>query len=75
MMNSKSILGDSMPRGGRRLLWNVLMVPAAGAAAFVSMWSIWPRIGWWSIVIIAVFVALVLIVHFMRKGNRRTTTV
>jgi Mn2+/Fe2+ NRAMP family transporter len=75
MMNSKNVLGDSMPRGGRRVLWNVLMVPAAGAAAFVSMWSIWPRIGWWSIVIIAAFVGLVLIVHFMRKGRKQTTTV
>jgi len=75
MMNSKKVLGDSMPRGSRRVLWNVLMIPAAGAAAFVSMWSIWPRIGWWSIVIIAAFVGLVLIVHFMRKGNKQTTTV
>lgn len=25
MMNSKSVLGDELPRGGRRLLWNSLM--------------------------------------------------
>ena len=38
LMNSKPILGDSMPTGGRRFLWNTLMVTATGIATFGSVW-------------------------------------
>jgi Mn2+/Fe2+ NRAMP family transporter len=69
MMNSKGLLGDSMPTGARRVLWNVLMVFATAAATFVSLWSLWPRIGYWSLVLIGAFVGLSLIVHVIR-GNR-----
>jgi Mn2+/Fe2+ NRAMP family transporter len=34
LMNSKSLLGSEMPRGGKRLLWNVL---AIGAATIVTI--------------------------------------
>ncbi|MCA8996687.1 MAG: divalent metal cation transporter [Planctomycetaceae bacterium] len=40
MMNSKSLMGSYMPVGGKRLLWNVLMILAAGLATFGSYWSI-----------------------------------
>ncbi len=73
LMNNKSVLGDSMPRGGSRIAWNVLMVLATATASFVSMWSVWPRIGWWSIAIIAAFVGLILVVHFARKAKRVAT--
>jgi Mn2+/Fe2+ NRAMP family transporter len=73
LMNKKSVLGDSMPRGGSRFLCNILMVLATAIASSISMWSLWPRIGWWSIVIIAAFVGLILIVHFKRKAERRIT--
>lgn len=40
MMNSKSILGDELPRGGKRLLWNTLMglslVITGSAAAYTA---------------------------------------
>lgn len=75
LMNNKNILGDSMPRGGKRVIWNVLMVLATAAASFVSMWSLWPRIGSWSIVIIAVFVGLILVVHFARKKKTERRTI
>jgi len=67
LMNQRSLLGDSVPRGGRRIIWNVLMALATAAATFISMWSLWTRMGAWSIAIIAAFVALVLVVHFVRK--------
>ncbi len=72
MMNNRGILGDSLPRGGSRILWNVLMVLATTMASCISMWSMWPRLGWWSIVIIAAFIGLILIVHFIRKTKRQT---
>jgi hypothetical protein len=71
LINQKAMLGDHMLRGGKRVLWNVLMVIATGAATLVSIWSLWSRLGGWSIAVIVVFVGLILVVHFMRKGKRQ----
>jgi len=38
MMNSKSLLGDSIPTGLRRIRWNTLMIGATGIVAFGSVW-------------------------------------
>ncbi len=40
MMNSKSLLGDNRPTGGKRVCWNILMGTATLLAAFGSFWSI-----------------------------------
>jgi Mn2+/Fe2+ NRAMP family transporter len=69
LMNQKSTLGDNMPRGGRRIIWNVLMALATTVATFISMWSLWAWMKTWSIAIIAAFVGLVLVVHFARKSK------
>jgi len=71
MMNSKGLLGAAMPTGGRRVLWNVLMVFSTAAGTFFSLWSLWPRIGVWSLVVIGAFVGLALIVHFIRLSRGR----
>ncbi len=67
LMNQKSTLGDSMPRGASRIIWNVLMALATAAATFISMWSLWAWLKAWSIAIVAAFVGLVLVVHFARR--------
>jgi len=72
LMNQKSMLGEYMPRGGKRVLWNVLMVIATGISILVSIWSLWSRLGGWSIAVIVAFVGLILVVHFMRKAKRAT---
>ncbi len=69
VMNQRRILGDSVPRGGKRILWNVLMSLSTAVATFISVWSLWSRLRWWGIVIIIAFVALILIVHFTRKAD------
>ncbi|UCG58340.1 MAG: hypothetical protein JSU70_02305, partial [Phycisphaerales bacterium] len=70
LMNQKVMLGDNMPQGGKRVLWNVLMIIATAVATVVSIWSLWWRIGVvWSIVVIGAFVGLILVVHFVRKGK------
>ncbi|MEO1835733.1 MAG: divalent metal cation transporter [Akkermansiaceae bacterium] len=38
LMNSRSTLGDKMPRGGKRVVWNVLMIAATSIATFGSVW-------------------------------------
>ena len=67
LMNQKSFLGDNMPVGGKRILWNILMALAAGAASFGSVWSLWSKLQWKGILILIGFIALCIIVHFVRK--------
>jgi len=75
LMNQKSMLGDNMPRGGKRVVWNILMLTATAVATLVSIWSLWSRLGRWSIAVIATFVGLILIVHFLRKAKRKAVTI
>jgi Mn2+/Fe2+ NRAMP family transporter len=43
MMNSRVVLGPAMPRGGRRVFWNVLMVVATLVAGFASAWGLYEK--------------------------------
>jgi len=71
LMNQKSLLGDNMPRGARRVVWNVLMAIAAGLASFGSLWSLWSKLRWIGIALFAGFVLLELVVHVVGAGKRR----
>jgi hypothetical protein len=66
LMNQKKLLGENMPRGGKRVLWNVLMAIAAGLAAFASVWSLWSKLQWIGVGLILVFLGLILIVRKAR---------
>ena len=70
MMNSKSLLGDNLPQGGRRVCWNILMGIAAVMAAFGSYWSIrnspYSKYGLYGL---AAFVGLAVLVHYRRSSN------
>ncbi len=70
LMNQVSYLGKYRPEGGRRLLWNVLMALASGAAAFGSVWSLWSKIRWLGIGLLVGFIALTVVVHFVRKSAK-----
>ena len=37
-MNSKKVLGDKMPRGGKRIFWNILMFVSTAVATTGSVW-------------------------------------
>jgi len=67
LMNQKTFMGKNMPTGGKRILWNVLMAVASGAAAFSSVWVLWSKLGWLGIVLLIAFIALCVVVHFVRK--------
>ena len=70
LMNQKSYLGEHTPRGGRRVLWNILMALAAGAATLGSVWSLWSKLQWLGIILLAVFIAVVVAVHRARSPKR-----
>ena len=71
LMNSRGVLGDAMPRGGKRVAWNVLMLAAAGAATFGSVWSIWSKAGYYGLGGLGAFLALLIIVQIARAGKPR----
>ncbi|MHC4144168.1 MAG: divalent metal cation transporter [Planctomycetota bacterium] len=67
LMNQKTFMGNNMPTGGKRILWNVLMALASGAAAFGSVWSLWSKLRWLGIVLLISFIVVCVVVHFFRK--------
>jgi len=71
MMNQRSLLGSNMPRGGKRVAWNVLMGIATALAAFASIWCIWTKIRWYGLAVIGTFTALVIIFYLMRRNRIR----
>lgn len=70
LMNQESYLGKYRPRGGKRVLWNVLMALAAGAAAFGSVWSLWSRLQWMGIILLVVFIIVVVVVRYARVDKK-----
>jgi Mn2+/Fe2+ NRAMP family transporter len=71
LMNQKTFLGNNMPKGFKRVLWNILMALASGAAAFGSVWSLWSKIRWLGIILLISFIALCVIVHFARSEKSK----
>ena len=81
MMNSKSLLGDKMPRGNARIIWNTLMGIATLVATALCLWAISindaptekyigvtaPVFGFLAL---GAFVLLAAIVHFVRKPGQ-----
>lgn len=70
LMNQKNLLGDNMPRGGKRVAWNVLMAIASSLAAFGSIWTLWSKLRLVGIGVIVLFVALAIIVHIVRSKKK-----
>jgi Mn2+/Fe2+ NRAMP family transporter len=70
MMNSKKILGDAKPTGGRAVLWNALMIFATSIATFGSVWTLSGKglPGTIGIIILAAL-AIVGTIGFFRKAK------
>tara|TARA_R110002111_G_scaffold262504_1_gene338955 strand:- start:138495 stop:140228 length:1734 start_codon:yes stop_codon:yes gene_type:complete len=76
MMNSPKILGDQMPKGGKRVAWNLAMGISTLFAGFGCIWSI--KSGGhatFGFTALGLFVGLAIIVHMMRmaRGNSSKT--
>jgi Mn2+/Fe2+ NRAMP family transporter len=68
-MNSKSLLGDQMPRGSRRLLWNLSMGIAASVSTAASLYTVWIKARYYGLGAVAGLAVLVLVVHFAFPRN------
>ena len=66
MMNQESLMGDKMPRGAKRVVWNVLMAFAALAATAAGISAVIKKAGMPGLIFVGAFIALVLIVQAAR---------
>ena len=74
LMNNKAVLGEHLPKGGSRLLWNVLMGIACALATVGAGWAIWSKVQWTGVGLVVGFVLLAAIVHFVRPPTPATGT-
>lgn len=70
MMNSRSLLGDAMPRGLFRLLANLVMLVAIGVAGFGAGMSIYANLGWAGLAAVGVFLAAVFAASWLHAKQR-----
>ena len=72
MFNNKSLMGDNMPKGGKRITWNILMGIATLIATAASVWAIWAAVqtrDWGKYILIAMisYVVLVVVAQIFHK--------
>ena len=67
MMNSRNLLGDKMPTGGSRVVWNVLMLIACLWVSVGAVYSIWTKTKYYGMAGLGGFLVLALVVHFLRQ--------
>ena len=69
MINSKSLMGDAIPTGNKRIVLNISMLVALIAATIGAGWSIWSKVQWIGIVAVGIFISLAVVVHFTKSKN------
>lgn len=67
LLNQRKFMGDDLPRGGVRFIWNILMILAVLLSGALSYWNLWSRLGYWGIGIFVGFILLVIGVNLFRK--------
>jgi len=72
MMNSRSLLGDEVPKGFRLMIWNVLLGIAAIAAAAAGISAIIKKAGYAGLVFVAAYLVLLAVFHFRMKKDPAT---
>jgi Mn2+/Fe2+ NRAMP family transporter len=66
LMNQRSLLGEELPRGRRRVAWNLLMVAAVGITTTASVYMIYKQTGVAGLYAYAVLIALALLAQVWR---------
>ena len=69
MINSKSLMGDALPQGNKRIVLNAAMLVALGAATIGAGWSIWSKVQWAGVTAVGVFILAAVVAHFFRSGR------
>lgn len=69
MMNNRALLGDFMPRGWGRIVWNTLMILAVTLITSASLYMLWTRGGMWGIGALTVFLAAAGVGEWVKRKN------
>lgn len=67
MMNSKRLLGDDMPTGTTRIVWNILMGIATGLTTVGAVWQVWQKAGIYGMAAVGVLLIVILFGFTMRS--------
>jgi Mn2+/Fe2+ NRAMP family transporter len=75
LMNSRTVLGDAMPRGTKRVVWNLLMGTATTIALLGSAWTLYGQqfMGWplGKVLLIALLVLLAVgLLSFLKHESK-----
>ena len=71
LLNQKSLLGDNMPKGALRGIWNLVMMFTVIIVGIGSVYMVWSKAGWYGIAAVIAFILLALIVQVARAGRRK----
>ncbi len=77
LMNQRSLLQEDLPRGGRRLVWNALMLLAASIATAASLYVVYTKTkgafgsGWYGLGGVGAILVIALVVHFTKVPEER----
>ena len=71
MINSKELLGDALPKGGKRVALNLAIGLALIASTIGAGWSIWSKAKWTGVYAVGLFLLLALGGHCYRKLNQK----
>lgn len=71
LINQRKFMGDDMPKGIGRIIWNILMCLSVLLTTALSLWSLWSKLRHVGLLIFAGFVVLVAVEYLLRtrKGN------
>jgi len=69
VLNQRRLLGDEMPRGATRWIWNVAMALGVVTVTILSVYMAHDKAGWWGIAGIAAFIGAVAVAHVVRKNK------
>ena len=69
LMNQKKFMGDDMPTGAARVVWNVLMTLSVLLTMALSFWCLWDKAKYVGLALFFGFGILVAAVHYMRKAK------
>ena len=71
LMNQKKFMGDNMPQGVARVVWNVLMSLSVLFAAALSLWSLWSKLKYVGLIIFAAFGVVLLLTHVLKSEKKK----